>query len=156
MQEWVSSKETTKGRLVQKLHVPRAIIRAARTTGIAFNGYSGKQDRASELEATREDSGRLRFDSLPGHLARFREHDSIPLSASKSKLIWNAFSVIQTLNRPRAVDSRLRGNDEIQGAHPQPRPSREGGNPLPLSEPQETPSNSMLLAAPAVPWDALQ
>src|SRR5208337_1379127 len=91
VQEWVSSKETTKGRLVQKLHVPRAIIRAARTTGIALNGYSGKQERASEVEATREDSGRLRFDSLPCHLARFREHDSIPLSASKSKLkIWRS------------------------------------------------------------------
>ena len=43
--------------------------------------------------------------------------------------------MIQTLNRTRAVDSRLRGNDDIQGAHPQHRHSREGGNPLPVSEP---------------------
>jgi hypothetical protein len=40
VQEWVSSKETTSGRLVRKLHVPREIMRAARLKGMAFTVYS--------------------------------------------------------------------------------------------------------------------
>src|SRR5208337_1063741 len=63
VQECVSSKETTKGRSMQKLHVPRAIIRAARTTGIAFNGHPFGTPQ----------------------LARFPGDVSIPLHASRSK-----------------------------------------------------------------------
>jgi hypothetical protein len=33
------------------------------------------------------------------------------------------------------VDSRFRGNDDIQGARPRHRHSRESGNPLPVSGP---------------------
>jgi hypothetical protein len=39
----VSSKETTNGRSVIKLHVPREIIRAARLNGMAFNVNSPKR-----------------------------------------------------------------------------------------------------------------
>ena len=50
-------------------------------------------------------------------------------------------------NTTRAVDSRFRGKDEIQGARPRHRPSRESGNPLEVSEPQKrtTPNSHSLL-----------
>jgi hypothetical protein len=44
---------------------------------------------------------------------------------------------IQTLTTIRAVDSRLRGNDAAAEARPEYRHSREGGNPLPMSELRE-------------------
>jgi len=40
VQECVTSNETTRGRSVQKLHVPRVIIRAARTNGMVGTIYS--------------------------------------------------------------------------------------------------------------------
>lgn len=40
VQECVTSNETARGRSVQKLHVPRVIIRAARTNGIVGTIYS--------------------------------------------------------------------------------------------------------------------
>ena len=46
------------------------------------------------------------------------------------KTIQN-LTVIQTLTRTRAVDSRFRGNDDIQGTCPRHRHSRESGNPAP-------------------------
>ena len=44
-------------------------------------------------------------------------------------------SVIPTVAPTRPVDSRLRGNDDIQGTRPRHRHSRESGNPLPVCEP---------------------
>jgi len=64
VQEWVTSKETTSGRSVRKLHVPREIIRVARRKGMAFTVNSPKRVLGLvDLDGAKIDGT---FDS-PGH-----------------------------------------------------------------------------------------
>ena len=50
----------------------------------------------------------------------------------------------------RAVDSRFRGNDDIQRTRPRHRHSRESGNPLPVSEPRKMPRDGIRRSYPAL------
>lgn len=87
VQEWVTSKETTSGRSVRKLHVPREIMRAARPKGIAFTLSSENQSSTVKVSDEAKVDGRIFRPYIPGRCEDPRTHRILSLNPGyKAKL----------------------------------------------------------------------